>query len=315
MKRMEWANCNAWERQMRLLAVMFVLAALAGCSEPTTQQSAPAPPPLQVLDFGVHWPPQDPEDPEGPVGKPFLLGQVQIRQGDSPGGGSPLTATIQLTRPSGEDDREIWNSRLAYREYGWMRKLRVWNDGEQKWLWPNLPYLLRIHGKARFERYGGIDPGSGEDNDFAALLIRAYDVTGQVEQAATKDAPLVSAEWHPVGVADVDRETLVHTARSDEFVLPLVADDGGQQGRLGVWLIYADFMGAPAPQTWPKTLEWNGGILAYFKFDWKMDANGKCELSMEQKTPPSDAGFDWTAWVGPHDRDEEERALAKLGGR
>ncbi len=290
---------------------VFVLA-FSSCSESPDQESVPVSPPRELLDFGVYWPPQDPEAPEGPAGKPFLLGQLQIRQGDSPGDGSSLTATVQLSRPSGEDDREVWNNRLAYREYGWMRKLRVWNDGEQKWLWPNLPYLLRIHGKARFERYGGVDPGSGEDNDFAAVLIRAYGVTGQVEQATTKDTPLVSAEWYPVGVEDVDRETLVHTARSDEFVLPLVTDDGDQQGRLGVWLIYADFMGAPAPKTWPKTLEWNGGILAYFEFDWKIDANGECQLHMEQRTPPSDTGFDWAAWVGPRDGGVEETAVMRL---
>ncbi len=43
------------------------------------------------------------------------------------------------------------------------------------------------HGKARFERYGGVDPGKGVDNDFAAVLIRAYDATGEVERAAANE--------------------------------------------------------------------------------------------------------------------------------
>ena len=94
-------------------------------------------------------------------------------------------------------------------------------DVDEKWLWPNLPYLLRVRGQNRIERYGGVDPGKDEDNDFAAVLIRAYDATGEVEKAATKLAPLVSAEWYPVGVEDVDRQTIVHAARSDDFILPL----------------------------------------------------------------------------------------------
>ena len=58
-----------------------------------------------------------------------------------------------------------------------MRYVRVW-DKDNRWLWPNLPYLLRLHGTERVERYGGVDPGKGVDNDFAAVLMRKYDESG-----------------------------------------------------------------------------------------------------------------------------------------
>ncbi len=299
-------------RRLTPLAVVLLLVVGPGC--PNSEEQAPAPvtaPPKEVLDFGVYWPPQDPADPAGPIGEPFLLGKLHLHDTEQ----DSLTLAIDLTRPHDEEDRETWNTRLAYQQYDWMQRLRVW-DVDEKWLWPNLPYLLRAHGRARFERYGGIDPSRGVDNDFAGLLIRAYDATGTNELAATMEAPLVSAEWHPVGVTDVDRQTIVHTARSDEFTLPLDnGDDEMQQGRFGVWLIYADFMGAPAPSTWPKDLEWRGGVLAYFEIDWTVKAAGKCDVTVEQKTPPSDTGFDWEAWIGPNDGDEKERAVARLSSQ
>ena len=195
-----------------------------------------------------------------------------------------------------------------------MRRLRVW-DVDEKWLWPNLSYLLRVHGKNRIERYGGVDPGKGVDNDFAAVLIRAYDATGEVEKPTTNPAPLVSAEWYPVGPKDVDRQTIVHAARSDEFILPFNSSHGIQQGRFKVWLIYADFMGAPTPSTWPKEMEWRGGILAYFEIDWNVDSSGECQLSTQQRTPARDTGFDWATWVEPPDADKRKWAIARLSSR
>lgn len=55
------------------------------------------------------------------------------------------------------------------------------------------PYIL--------ERYDGVDPGKGVDNDFAAVLIRSLeDCLFETDNSERADStrPLVSAEWHPV---------------------------------------------------------------------------------------------------------------------
>ena len=263
-----------------------------------------------MLDFGVYWPPQDPADPAGPAGEPLLHGKLCLQHAEGTDAQGLFTLWIELARPADEQHREIWNSRLAYREFDWMRRVRVW-DVDEKWLWPNVPYLLRAHGKERIERYGGIDPGKGVDNDFAAVLIRAYDATGSAELPATQEAPLVSGEWHPMGVENANRQTIVHSARSDRFLLPIEDADTGP-GWFGIWLVYADFMSAPPPATWPKKLEWAGGILAYFEIRRDVNSGGECQFSMEQKTPPGGTGFDWQKWVGPRDGAEKERAVARL---
>ena len=101
--------------------------------------------------------------------------------------------------------------------------------------------------------------GKGVDNDFAAVLIREYDAGGQKETDATRTSPLVAAEWYPVGMTNVNRQSLVHGAQSDEFTLRPGRPGQPLQGRAVVWLIYADFMDARVPDAWPRTLEFAGG--------------------------------------------------------
>jgi hypothetical protein len=206
---------------------------------------------------------------------------------------------VTLRRPDGEPDRIRWNEKLAFPEYSWMAQVRVW-DRDGQWLWPNLPYLLRAHGEERVERYGGIDPGKGIDNDFAAVLIRPleHESTGADEPGPGPAAPpLVSAEWYPVDAESLDGSSIVHVARSDDFrvrVLP-----GGrtpESGKLALWLIYADFLGASVPRNWPQDGEWAGGILAYFEVSWQQTANGEFEFGIEQLVPPTGTGFAWWTW-------------------
>ena len=54
-----------------------------------------------------------------------------------------------------------------------MHYVRV-GDADRRWLWPNLPYVLRLHGIERVERYGGVDPGKGVDDDFAANFLKLF---------------------------------------------------------------------------------------------------------------------------------------------
>jgi hypothetical protein len=174
-----------------------------------------------------------------------------------------------------------------------MARVRVWDDNRQ-WLWPNLPYLLRATGIQRLDRYGGWDPGKNVDNDFAALLIRAYDASG-AELAATAKHPLVSAEWHPDDLApnaEPNRYTIVHVARSDEFLIPLKT----QSGTLKIWLIYADFFGSPVPRSWPKEREFSGGILKFFSVTWSKQSQQGYAVKIKESIPPESTRFDWKRW-------------------
>lgn len=249
------------------------------------------------LVFGVSWPPEAPTETQRTGAKPLLNGVVIIRAERLSDQSSVAHLRILLSRPSDEVGRELWNSRLAFPEYEWMRYVRVW-DKDNRWLWPNLPYLLRLHGVERVERYGGVDPGKGVDNDFAAVLIRKYDDSGKHEDPVTTRTPLVAAEWSPVGVSSpVDKQTIVHAAQSDEFMIDLSAPGGGGRGMAAVWLIYADFMGAKLPEAWPKVPEFAGGILAYFELQWNLHAEPGQQLKLRQLLPKRGTGFDWEEWA------------------
>jgi hypothetical protein len=249
-----------------------------------------------ACDFHVYWPPQDPEEAVKQSTKPLLNGTLSVVPEVQPRDVTALRLAITLTRPSEETDRAHWNSALAYAYMDWMEQVRVW-DEKQTWLWPNLPYLLRLPGREHVERYGGVDPGKGVDNDFAAVLIRKYDAAGRVESPETKAKPLVSAEWHPVGATNTDGHTIAHTAKSDEFLLHVGAEPEAARGQIKVWLIYADFLFSRPPRTWPKAKEYAGGILAYFEVDWSASPGRPCQGTVRQKRPKEGTGFDWANWV------------------
>ncbi len=248
------------------------------------------------LAFGVFWPPQAPLPDQTQAAKPLLQGALRVAWEELPARACLARLTVTLTRPSDEAARESWNSKLAFAEIDWMRYVRVW-DGEGRWLWPNLPYLLRLPGVERVERYGGVDPGKGVDNDFAALLIRNYDATGQTEDARTRKRPLVSAEWRAAGATNVNKQTVVHSARSDEFTFHLGGGPVLGKSLARVWLVYADFMGARTPPGWPDAPEFAGGVLAYFEIEWDPEAAQERRLTMRQTIPRQGTGFDWARWV------------------
>lgn len=249
-----------------------------------------------VCPFNVYWPPRDPQENPPASAKPLLRGSLALDAKQTPDGGAEVRLVVTITRPSEETDRQFWNSELAFADIAWMDEVRVW-DADEKWLWPNLPYLLRLPGQERVERYGGTDPGKHVDNDFAAVLIREYDAHGQAEALETKDAPLVSAEWHAEGMSKTDLQTIVHIAKSDPFLLHLGGDNRLARGQVRVWLIYADFLGARPPRTWPKEREWAGGILAYFEIDWERLLGHGCRVVVRQKRPEEGTRFKWAEWA------------------
>ena len=260
----------------------------------------------QRLEFGVFWPPRRVRREPDVARTPLLLGEVSVFQTQEDRPRHALRLHVTLERPTKKSDRKRWNTRLAFPEHAWMAQVRIW-DEDREWLWPNLPCLLRAHGKDRIERYGGIDPSKGVDNDFAAVFIRPihHGVTDSGEDESQAKAPadssvvesLVSAEWYELKPGRADRESVVHVARSNDFqILFKGGSDQAMKGSLGVWLIYADFLNAQMPENWPDDGEWAGGILAYFEVNWRRTNGEPPSVDIEQKTPPFGTGFDWEEW-------------------
>lgn len=294
------SNSPRWSCTYVILACTFSAVGLNGCDR------GPSDVRPEVSDisaeFGVFWPPWDLERSLSASGEPLLHGELSVFETET-GEPNAFGMHVTLLRPHGERDRIRWNEKLAFPEYSWMAKVRVW-DRNRKWLWPNLPYLLRAHGEERVERYGGIDPGKGIDNDFAAVLIRPleHESSGTEKQEPSElERPLVSAEWHSVDTGKPNKRSVVHIARSDDFIVRLLPGSRrSKSGRLGVWLIYADFLGEVTPKNWPSNDEYDGGILAYFEVSWQRNSGGEFEFEIEHLVPPSDTGFDWASWsTGP----------------
>ena len=237
--------------------------------------------------FRVDWPPRDPTIARRQRIPPLLDGRLAVSAGDREG--KPcLNVRVELTRADSESGRQRWNRQLAFPEYDWMSRVRVWDD-DQTWLWPNLPYLLRAYGVEREQRYGGVDPGKGVDNDFAAVVVKPI---GSAKPASE----LITAEWFGPATGKVDKRSIVHKAFSDDLQWMIPA--GSDSGVVGVWLIYADFLESSAPDSWPETREFNGGALAYFSIHWKIDSDGIIAIEKTQnEIPPTATGVDWPNWL------------------
>ena len=268
----------------------------------------------QTVAFGVHWPPRNPTVTSAPRTRTLLDGLLTLQVRNRATNGWMASIQVVLSRATNEAGREFWNSRLAFPEYDWMSSVRVW-DADHRWLWPNLACLLTLHGRERVDRYGGVDPGKGVDNDFAAVLIRKYDGSGEQESDETKSAPLVSADWRPDGGGKVDRLTVVHTVQSDAFTLHLGRPGTKSDGHAGIWLVYADFLGATPPSGWPREPEFAGGILAYFEVRWRIGPGGDPDVRVQHLVPPRATGFDWQRWTLRTLASPDPRRTATLSDR
>ena len=239
------------------------------------------------IDFPIYWPPNAAENSKN--SKPLLNGRLFVSIGKL-NGENVLNVRTELSRPESELDRDDWNRKLAFPEYDWMSRVRVW-DYDKQWLWPNLPFLLRAHGIERQERYGGVDPGKQVDNDFAAVVLKSLSPFGNDELER------VSAEWHgPPSDHPVGKRSIVHLAVSDDLQLKL-----GDQTKFGVWIIYADFLDSPAPRNWPEEQEFDGGILSYFAIDVRAGKNGSDSIVEVSNQPPTaSTGVDWHKWRAEH---------------
>ena len=274
-----------------VLGVALLLAAGAPLGCGPAEEDSPARSTGETRQFHVNWPLDDPGKARPPA-KYLLKGELHVRP---EGLGTPdarLVISLTLTRPDDDDTRILWNTQTLFPEYGWIHRLRVW-DPRREWLWPNLAYLFRLHGRDRHERYGGWDPGKKVDNDFGAVLIRKYGAAG----TASPDSPLVSANWQTPGARETNKYTVVHFVKSDDLTVHLAGEGGPSRGVLGVWFVYGDFMKAPVPKGWPKAKEFAGGTVAYFHVAWERRPGKPLGLRITRKVPPP-TGFDWRKWVG-----------------
>jgi len=278
--------------RMALVAVALIAT---GCNA-STPEPLPAVLHATTEPFEVSWPPADPASKTA-ARRPLLKGELMIAPQPSVVEPPALRASVRLVRPASESDRLHWNKSLGFADIAWMSEVRVW-DVDHQWLWPNLPFLFRLPGKERVERYGGVDPGKHVDNDFAAVLIRKFDAAGEVESSETKSSPLVSAEWYSIEGPRGDGHSIRHIAQSEQFVVSFDGPNEPTRGRLKIWLIYADFLGHPPPPSWPRTPEYAGGVLAYFEIDWET-TGGSLRASVRHLKPTVGTGFDWAAWVRP----------------
>ena len=227
--------------------------------------------------FLIHWPPVSPDSPKYKT-RALLDGKLLAAID-----GCSLRIAILLERPSAESDRRKWNQLMEFPEYEWMSNVHVW-DVDQKWLWPNLPYLLRAYGEERVQRYGGVDPKKFVDNDFAPVVVRYESDT------------LLSAEWHGSSV-DTNRRSVVHTARSDIFSVELeLAELEGASKKLVVDLVFADFMDWKPPAGWPTEPEMAGGILASAVLSVGSSEGLAAIEEVAFRVPDSSTGVDWEAW-------------------
>ena len=237
-----------------------------------------------VSAFRVDWPPSEPMSRRRTAA--LLTGELVVMVGER--NNKPhMNVRIELIRADSESDRQRWNRKLKFPEYDWMSRVRVW-DRKQQWLWPNLSFLLRAHGVERQQRYGGVDPGKGIDNDFAAIVVKSRG-GGEEEQ-------LITAEWNSPPVGFVDRRSIVHRAISNDILFEIPSSK--RTGKIGVWLIYADFLNFKPPESWPEQPEFDGGILSYFSIGWNIDNLGEIEIvEMENQIPPESTGIDWSEWL------------------
>ncbi len=274
---------------------LLIVLLLTGC--PADPQPVTTTKHKTTQAFGIYWPPRNLASTSRLKStRPLLDGNLSIT--NPPEHPNRFGIHISLTRPQDDESRQRWNRTLAFPEYSWMAKVRVW-DQDKKWLWPNLPFLLTAHGEEHVTRYGGIDPGKGIDNDFAAIFMRPLGRDSRpLKTPSESDSPsLVSAQWQAADTtAPGDKTSIVHTAHSDDFFIDIGDAGKLKSGKIGIWLIYADFLGSSVPRDWPQGKEYAGGILAYFEIDWTRKTDGTFEFQIEHLTPPSETGFDWESW-------------------
>ena len=266
--------------------------------------------PAVAQPFDVYWPLIDPMVAQPAATRRLLAGQLTVLADNVDQADPRLGIRLSLLRDDDEESRRYWNSALEYREYNWMKRVRVWDTG-RRWLYPNLSFLFKLHGVDRLDRYGGWDKGHAVDNDFGAVLIRSFDSTGRTESASTADKPLVSAAWHAGTDSESTRRTVVHRADSDTFVVHLLDVPPPCRGQVKVWFVYGDFMNHPVPDTWPAEPDSDGGSLAYFQIDWQCEPGAPIDLQIAQQTPEA-TRFDWRRWVGRSDEETMPTGRARL---
>ena len=110
----------------------------------------------------------------------------------------------------------------------------------------------------------------------------------------------------------MDKTTVVNKVNSDEFTLHLGKSEQPAAGQAKIWLIFADFLGAKPPPSWPKKPEYAGGILAFFEAKWNLTSDHRCEVQITQRAPKESTGFNWERWAARTRAVTNSMSTAKL---
>ena len=142
------------------------------------------------VHFDVNWPLTGTRRARLKTPRKIIDGTLMVKPRDlADPNGANLSIRIGLERlHGGEEDRQFWN------RIGGSEKTYGKDESGDRWLWPNLVWLL--NGPLLPRLSPALHTGMGETvDDFGAVVIRHYDSQG-VEFPDTAQEPLVSFRWH-----------------------------------------------------------------------------------------------------------------------
>jgi len=112
----------------------------------------------------------------------------------------------------------------------------------------------------------------------------SYDYDWELREGELPDGLVFSDEGDEAMVAGVPEESgesiVFVYVDSDEFTVALGSVGENKRGRMRIWLVYGDFLGARPTENWSQEPEFAGGILAHFDATWSFKPDGTPTLAV-----------------------------------